>query len=226
MTGRWLLPRMGPGLLLALAVLQACSGESAHRGRTFAEWQRDLESDSPAIRLTAVEALEQAGALGVPGLVVALGSTDSAVRWRGARALGRLGPLACEAVPAIGAVVARDSDREARMSAAESLGWIGDCARLAVPALVTQARDDDGDMRSSAALALGRIGWGDDEAVLALIESLKDPRADVRGSAATALGQMGPEAKGAVPALLEALQDARPLVRALAEEALRKIDDG
>lgn len=226
MTGRWTLARMRPGLLLALAVLQACGGEPGHRGRTFAEWQRDLESDSPAIRLKAVEALEQAGAPGVPRLVVALGSADSAVRWRAARALGRLGPLACEAVPAIGAVVARDPDRQARVIAAESLGWIGDCARLAVPALVTRARDDDGDMRSSAALALGRIGWGDDEAVLALIESLKDPRADVRASAASALGQMGPEAKEAVPALLEALQDARPLVRALAEEALRRIDDG
>ncbi len=55
-------------------------------------------------------------------------------------ALGKIGPAAKEAVPALIAAL-KDEDKDVRVYAASALGHIGPAAKEAVPALEAAARD-------------------------------------------------------------------------------------
>jgi len=121
--------------------LSGCGGPSNPEGQSLTDWQRDLDGASPEGRRRAVEALQRVGLRAIPMFVVALGSADPAVRESAARALGRIGPMAVETVPALTHVVAHDPDRDVRVAAAETLGRMGDIARDAGPALTNTLAD-------------------------------------------------------------------------------------
>ena len=95
-------------------------------------------------------------------------------------------------------------------SAASTLGWMGEEARSAGPALIQALQQDQSlYVRSRVALALGKIGSVD--AVPALTQSLKDPNQEVRASAAKLLGKM--RKMEIAPALTQVLQDELWFVR-------------
>ena len=119
------------------------------------------------------------------------------------RTLGRIGPAAKDAVPALIAAL-KDEDGDVRMEVVRTLREIGPAAEDAVPALITALKDEIWDVRGSAANALREIGPAAEDAVPALITALKDEIWDVRGSAADALREIGP---AAVPALIAVLKD-------------------
>ena len=91
----------------------------------------------------------------VPKLAGALGQGGVFERVHTARTLGRFGPLAAEAVPALIAALEDDS-QVMRGAVIVALGRIGPKARPAVPAL--SAIDGDDRLQSLAKEALKKIG--------------------------------------------------------------------
>jgi hypothetical protein len=143
----------------------------------------------------------------VQTLIAALGDADNSVRMSATEVLGRVGPMAAEAVSALITALG-DADDVVRGNAAAALGQIGAAAAAAAPALIIALRrDSDKGVRGNAAWALGQIGPAAADAVPALIIALRrDTGKGVRGNAAAALGHIGPAAADAVPALSAALQ--------------------
>jgi HEAT repeat protein len=149
--------------------------------------------------------------------ILSLAHPDPKAREAAPRALGRIGPAAAPAVPAL-ADALTDPDQAVRLSAASALGWIGPAAAPAVPALIEVLADPDQRVRGIASGALGLIG---PPAVPALANALADPDQQVRAYAALALREIGPAAAPAVPALADALTDPDKGVRASAALALQ-----
>jgi HEAT repeat protein len=118
----------------------------------------------------------------------------------------------------------KGADQNARLEAAQDLGWIGKNAKSAVPALLEASRAPGALVRVAAAESLVRIDPAHQQAgVNSLVASLKDERKEVRRAAAEALGRLGAEAKPTLPALVEALKDADADVRWMAADALGQI---
>ena len=95
-----------------------------------------------------------------------------------------------------------------RSRAARDLGYMGEDARDAIPALIHALQNEpSGGVRQSMVFALGDIGKNTKNAkniTFALIQSLQnDPHEDVRSSAASSLSWMEEDAKDVVPALTQ-----------------------
>jgi HEAT repeat protein len=132
--------------------------------------------------------------------------------------LGRIGPDAKDAVPALASVLL-ENDSALRGRAATALGAIGPEAKAAVPKLVL-ALEDRSTLESVVA-ALAKIGK---PAVSGLTNALTDKNPAVRLGAAVALGRIGPDARSAVPALsLRYTKDRYLEVREAARIALKAI---
>jgi HEAT repeat protein len=147
--------------------------------------------------------LGRIGKPAVPGLIDAL-----ADRWQDtrqvvvARSLGRIGPAAAAAVPALAHELSSEH-AHVREAAAEALGQIGPAAEPAVPGLVRLLTDRLPASRQAAAIALSRVGRTDPAAIPPLIQLLPDRADEVREAAVEALARFGPDA---VPHLIELLQ--------------------
>ncbi len=138
-----------------------------------------------------------------------------------AKTLGRIGPEARAAVPALEAAL-KDPDGGVRIAAGLAL-WRIARSELALKALSESLLDPDQNTRFHAAMALGEIGSAAKSAVPALIEALKnDP--SIRSITAKALGQIGPAAKAAVPALVEVFENDTTLTDDNVPIALKAID--
>lgn len=91
----------------------------------------------------------------------ALHDADWWERALAAKALGRLGSAAKEAVPALSALL-KDEDVYIRRFTLEALELIGPSAKEAVPALYAMLKDDEAvSQRPAVALALWRIQHGE-----------------------------------------------------------------
>jgi HEAT repeat protein len=105
---------------------------------------------------------------------------DLKVRWAAADALGRIGPGAKAAVPALLEAL-QDEQASLRALAAQALGEIGreGGARAAVPALIKGLRDPERQARRQAAWALAKLGAAGTpharEAVKVLTDGLTGP---------------------------------------------------
>jgi HEAT repeat protein len=179
-----------------------------------------LDDTEPGVRKLAVVTLDKVGAKdAVPNLAALLDKDtgDLALRHAIVLALGRLGPDAEAAVPALGRVL--KGDPVLRGEAATALGAVGPAAKDAIPLLITGLADEE--VGDTAALALARIGK---PAVSALAAALTSWNRGVRFRAATVLGQIGPDAQAAVGELSRrANKDRSVEVRQAARSALRRI---
>jgi len=128
-------------------------------------------------------------------------------RGNGIMCLGRFGPLAKPAVPALIEVLKKGNWDTLRMAAAEALGNIGPAAAEAIPALLAAGREED-DLCLFAAEALARVGAGNEEVRAALVAMVWDRSASPRRrcGAIWGLGRLGTAGRPAVPALLEVLR--------------------
>lgn len=173
----------------------------------------------PDQRKSAAEILGDLGAVGVPALTGALKDADAGVRWAAAESLGRTGPPAKSAVPALAAAL---EDKEIRSIVAEALAGIGPDAKPAVPSLIQIIRKEkEPSLRHTAAVALVRIdksAAGPGAPVLA--ESLRNPDGRFRHDAVMLLVAIGPAGKEATPVLTEMLKDKQLHTRQLAAHAL------
>ena len=152
-----------------------------------------LESDRPAVRASAADALGRIGAeakAGVPVLGLALTDPNAVVQKAAADALVRIGPEARSAVPQLIRAM-KDDDLLVAMEMAKALDIL---APGAVPELIQTLTDKDPWVRRHAAEYLGKIGPGAKAAVPALTEAARDGDPAVRRAAADALRriQAGP----------------------------------
>jgi len=152
----------------------------------------------------------------VAELVDGLDDPDHDVRVGAARALGRLGPGAREAVPALIKALS-DPARLVRLAATEALGQMGPAAEPALASLRGLLTDADAIVRRAAPAALGQIGPPAAEALVAVLDHA-DPY--VCEGTAWALGQIGP---AALPALVAALDDGNARARTTAAQAMGEI---
>ncbi len=160
------------------------------------------------------EAVEALGDLGDPAAVTPLVevlSRDeySAVRWKAAEALSKIG------TPAVGELIGALSnpDEDVRWKAAIALGDIGDAR--AIDPLIGLLGDPDRFVKSRVAYALGKIGQ---PAVHPLTGALNNGDPGVKWGAAIALGMIKDPA--ALPVLVKALSDRSESVRDEAAAAL------
>lgn len=172
----------------------------------------ELKCKDAARENKAERELAARGAEAVPVLVEALKSGKESLVGRAARALGKIGEPASDAVPALIARI-KESKGRSRDDAEviEALMRIAPRRGEVVSALRAILREPASNpSRIHAVVALGKMGAEAKEAVLDLIQLLdEDPSkaGPIRFHAATALGQIGGEAKGAVPALVKLLND-------------------
>ncbi len=188
----------------------------------------------------------------VDRLIAALHDTDEAVRITAIERLGRLGPKAAPAMPALQTLL-REGSPAVRAYSARTLGRIGETAEPAVPELIRAFGDPEPAVRRTAVEAVGHIRpdaqvavgpfvrlmedsnpavrlralhtlaeYGE-AAVPALVELLEEDRAAYW--ACLVLNQIGPDAKTAVPALAERVSDERAEVRREAILALAEIGE-
>ncbi len=122
------------------------------------------------------------------GLAEALKGGDRDVRLVSVVVLGRVGPAAKEAVPALSEALQNDEYSAVREAAARALGRIG--GEGAVFGLVGALRDGAPEVRRASAGALGMIGPEAKAAGPALAEALNDSSLWVRVAAEEALRLM------------------------------------
>ena len=174
-----------------------------------------LKDEEEWVRSSAAEALGKMRDKSViPVLIEALKNEDDSdeeVISEAAKALGKIGPEAKDAVPALINVLNYEYGN-VKQYAAEALGNIGSEVKGTIPALIKVLKNEyeDSDVRKSAARALGKIGPTAKDAVPVLVEALKNEyeNKDIRDCKdyIIALGYIGPAAKDAVPMLIEALK--------------------
>lgn len=217
-------PKSAPSLLAAFQSERPEAADEAGR----ALWRLGPKADAvvPALLSLAqgppeksARARELLASLGphiVPVLVNALGDGEAARREAAADVLGRIGPPARAAVPAILAAL-KDKSSAVALMAAMALAQIDSTRGGAAVKVLTDALDVP-----SAAVALANFGPSARSAAPALIAALK-PRKEIanqqliRLNASLALARIG---RPAVPALIEALKDKREGVAPLAGAAL------
>src|SRR5262249_21904848 len=187
------------------------------------EWLKLLQSADAKDRRNATRVLAKGigpeGKAAAPALIRALRDEDSGVRCDAATALGKVGPVTKEVVPALAAALA---DKEVRSSAADALGEIGPTAREAIPALGRAYEESVGTWTvGNIICALGRMG----EAGAPLLANIYQKGGPItRAIACETLGRMGPAARAAVLTLAEGLpKEEDPWHRSKVTSALRKI---
>jgi HEAT repeat protein len=153
-------------------------------------------------------------------LIGLLDDSDSVLRVRAARALGR---LHADPQLVVQALIKEHTDRKVQYFATVSLGQIGPTDDRVVPALVRLLKDPFPEVRGAAVSALQEMGPAAADAVPALIAALDDK--SMRLEVTDTLAGMGPSAKAAAPALIELLKTASGYDRLNAAQALWKIDE-
>ncbi|HEV7403535.1 MAG TPA: HEAT repeat domain-containing protein [Chthoniobacteraceae bacterium] len=161
-------------------------------------------------------------------LAAQLGSPEVAVKREALYQLGKLGPAAKAALPAI-VTALDDPDKQVWTGALAVIASIGPDAAETVPIIIQNldpgkakpgtARDRQ-QLLVRSAFALSKIGA---PALPPLIAALEDANAPRRAGAARALGEMGPAAAAAAPALVKNVGHADETVRLETADALGQI---
>jgi HEAT repeat protein len=172
-----------------------------------------LKNEKPEVRVRAAKALgemAQQPDLVIPNLLeIARTDAQWKVRSYAIEAVGRYGPRAVEAIPAL---IEALGEVRLQVRAADALANIGVAARSAIPALVNLLSRDENEAaaRYFAAIALGWVGKGSKESVMALIATLeqtKNWKVYVCRGVAAALWRLGPEAREAIQSLLRIIRE-------------------
>jgi HEAT repeat protein len=193
------------GYANAMPYVLAVAGEPAVDGLLQA-----LKDPQAAVRMRAASAIlllrEPPAGRVAPALARMLTDPERMVQMQAAAALGKLGPGAEPAVPALAKAV-----RNKNVGAAHALGKIGPAAKPAVPALRQALRDTTTSV------------WVNFH-VESDVGKFERRQVALAERAAEALAQIGPDAAAAVPELTRALvRDVRLPVRAAAARALAAV---
>ncbi len=189
---------------------------------TLAKLQELARHEAPAVRTTAMHALEgfpQASKSTVPQLVTGLSDRETMVRLAALDTLAFYGPTAVEALPAIDKALG-DAEGAVTIRAAETLVQIGSAA-----APVLAKRLDDPQYGPLALQSLGMLGVAGKSAAPQVVAKLAQPgKLDLRELCLT-LAFLQPDPQVAGPALQKIAQDAKSPARPAALYALGRIGD-
>ncbi len=178
-----------------------------------------LEDPDPGVRMRVLNALAEAGAEAVPGLVKGLQNEKSAY-WA-CVVLREIGPAAKEAVPALTAKL-KDPQPAIRREAILALAAMDQAAVSAAPQIAAGLGEEP--TRIAATYALGRIGHIPADAEAKIRQSVKDGNKLLSTLSLWALAKVHPEDKQlqrqAVEQLVERLKDGDEKVRLAAARAL------
>lgn len=205
-------------LLLSLLTVGCGDGPVAPSVRQLE--QGDTAAKRDAARHLAEQVPPAESAAAVPALVVSLGDADPDVRRLSAYALGRIGPMAQDALPPLRELLT-DANEPVRLAAAYAINGIHPGDASVVPVLTRAAAR--GDVR--AIIELGRMGPPAADATATLAAALRSPTPLARRMAAEALGHIGPAARPALPALKRSAADPDEDVRRAAAQAVALIDN-
>ncbi len=169
-------------------------------GQSKEELHQDYRS---ALALAAI------GKPAVDGLQGLLVEKKVNVRAEAAMALGRIGPVAEAAIPALIRSLGDESDR-VRREASLALGRIGETA---VEPLLISAISDNANIRYGSVEALGHLPNTDPRVRKALLERVGDEVPAVRARALAALGHQNLPADLLVPIMERAMSDPDEAVR-------------
>ncbi len=133
--------------------------------------------------------------------------------------MGRLGPLASDALPQLRELF-QTLDHEILASAAKAVGQMG---LEAIPLLKELLKHPRRSVRREAVWALARLGAQAKECIPDLGCALRDPDPRTAAGAAQALANMGALAEAAIPDLLDALNSVNLIHSRLVAKALSNI---
>ncbi len=152
-------------------------------------------------------------------------SADEEERRSAAEALGKIGPSARNAVPALIEALENDADSKGAWTAANALAKIGPDAEAAVPALIRALqRDEDESGAWAAAHALTEIAPRDREVISALVKMSETGPPHMRWAVVVVLPNIGPGVKEVGPAVRKVLiEDEDQNVRMMAATSLGMI---
>ncbi len=171
--------------------------------------------------LHALDALAALGPAAVPRLIDAL--KYEKLRGQVVYVLGKIGPAAAPATPALAKLIADKDDRVAH-EAILALANIGPGAKDAVPALTAALEQGEKSKAHAMAYALGRIGPAAAEAEPVLFGLLDNSDRRLALVSAWALAHIGPAsaevAEKTLPLLIAGLKGPTPLARRGAADAL------
>ena len=168
-----------------------------------------LTETNPDVRAYAATALGKLGRDGriyIADLLKVKHDSESSVRQAAIRSLGQVGRYDKERVMDALKEGLKDSERDVRAAAAESIVALGPTA-ADIPVLKDCLKHQDPEVQIAAARALFNLGPEAKDAVSALLETLNSSKDDqVRGQIVTTLGQIGAASKPAVPAIMETMK--------------------
>ncbi|HET6410352.1 MAG TPA: HEAT repeat domain-containing protein, partial [Chthoniobacteraceae bacterium] len=195
---------IGPDAKEAIPVLleDLASKEGQGRGRrNFDRSQRMFRS---------AHALSRIGPAAIPPLIQGLSSDDATLRAGSAKALGGMGTVANESIPALIANL-NHGDNDVQREVVEALAIMGADAKASlIPAL----SDKESRTRQSAVLALAAMGKDSNDVAAVMLERLSvETDTNVRISLLTALPKLGADSKILVPRLIEGLNDSNESIR-------------
>lgn len=226
------------------AIVALSEGRAASADATTRLLRIAAEDPIDYVRCAAMESLGRIRAAdAVDFLIDQLRNPNWSFRSSAAEALGRIGPDAARAIPALLATVRgripaptkngtdeeEETDEQRRHNAdlatqlikrdaIDALGRIGAEPSQVIPVIRRELVDLDHMTRYGAVVALGRFGPRAQEAIPDLVASAGDPEWTVRREAATALGRVG--SLDGVPTLRALLVDKTPAVQTTAITAL------
>jgi HEAT repeat protein len=181
-----------------------------------------LEKGEPQTSGKAASTLVSLGALAVPSFMHALAQGDAQVRILAIDALGKIGPVARDALPKLIQMTHNDTPG-VREAAVDAIARVRPSAPEVVAALSTALRDSNRQVRVKALEALGRTPERAGPAMDGLLELLKDESPEARGQAAALLGEMGHPTAPVLAALQSRLTDRNDFVQNQARQALTKL---
>lgn len=203
------------------AAVQALMDLNPPPGSLIPQLKKVLDQANAETVSRALDALATLGKPAVPRLIAAMEHDE--VRMRAAMILGRIGPEAEEAIPALTEAL-KDPRSEVRREAVFALGAIGPAAAPAVPQITELLQDPDMNVRYAAAYALGKIGPKAIGAKQQLLDRLATADQFLALVSAWALAQIQPECSvtspKTVPLLIKALDQSSPMVQLEAIDAL------
>jgi HEAT repeat protein len=182
--------------------------------------QRLTDKDD-GVRFQVGMALEQLGNAAIPALTKGA-EAGSPVRRESIDVLGRLGPRAADAVPAMTAAL-KDDDPKTRTAAAAALWRVDRTNAAAVPILIEGFKSNDPVARAQASNILFSIKPRPKEAADVFAEALKGNDIVTRVKAADAVWDLNCKPDEVLPTLIEAVKSNSINVRNPALDTLRRM---